>query len=133
MDLKEKLKSLGIGVTESLILTLVAVMLTVIGINYMVEYFKPEYTGLFANTLTLWLENPLVVGLLSAGIRSLFGWLENFFANSGETYDVAKLAQTWTLYMGVITLFSQGFPMGVSVAIAVVADLIVRAIKYQKT
>ena len=132
MDLKEKLKALGIGVTEALVLTLIMATLLVTGINWVVEYYNPQYVGFLANLLAPWLENPLIIGVVAAGIRSLFGWLENFFGNGGETYDPAKLAETWTLYIGLVTLFSQGLPIGMSVVLTLILDLIVRAIKTPK-
>jgi len=131
MDLKEKLTALGIGSVKAFFLTVIASIAMIVGINYLVEYLKPEYTGLFANLLTVWYNNPLIIGSLAGGIRSYFGWLENFFENGGEDFNSAKMATTWAIYWGAITLFSQGLPVGMSIVLAVLGDLIVRAIKHE--
>jgi len=130
MGLKDSLKTFGIGTVRAFILTLVALVVIIVVLNYaVVEFFKPEYDGLFANLLTTWIENPLILGTLAGALRSYFGWLQNFFGNGAEDYNAYRLAETWAIYMGGITLFSQGLPPGMALALTLLTDLIVRALK----
>jgi len=130
MGLKESLKAFGIGTVRAFILTLLALAVLLAVLNYVVVgYFKPEYSGVFANLLVGTLDNPLILGALAGALRSYFGWLQNFFENGAVEYDATRLAETWTIYMGGIMIFSQGVPTGVALVLTLLSDLIVRAIK----
>jgi len=78
-----------------------------------------ETEGLLTNLLKggeLWYENPMLIGLIVGLIVNIFGYF-------------GRLAETWTFYEPMLILVSQALPMGETVLVAVVIDVLRRAIK----
>jgi hypothetical protein len=77
----------------------------------------------------LWYENPMLIGLIVGLIVNIFGYVENLSRDRGIDYDFGRLAETWAFYEPVLILVSQALPMGEAVIVAVVIDVLRRAIK----
>ena len=91
-----------------------------------------ETEGLLTNLLKggeLWYENPMLIGLIVGLIVNIFGYVENLARDRGIDYDFGRLAETWTFYEPMLILVSQALPMGETVLVAVVIDVLRRAIK----
>jgi len=91
-----------------------------------------ESEGLLTNLLKggdLWFENPMLIGLIVGLIVNIFGYVENLSRDRGIDYDFGRLAETWTFYEPMLILVSQALPMGEAVIVAVVIDVLRRAIK----
>ena len=91
-----------------------------------------ETEGLLTNLLKggeLWYENPMLIGLIVGLIVNIFGYVENLSRDRGIDYDFGRLAETWAFYEPVLILASQALPMGEAVIVAVVIDVLRRAIK----
>ena len=91
-----------------------------------------EAEGLLTNLLKggeLWYENPMLVGVIVGLIVNIFGYVENLSRDRGIEYDFGRLAETWLFYEPMLILASQALPMGEAVIVAVVIDVLRRAIK----
>jgi len=91
-----------------------------------------EAEGLLTNLLKggeLWYENPMLVGVIVGLIVNIFGYVENLSRDRGIEYDFGRLAETWLFYEPMLILASQALPMGEAVIVAVVIDVVRRAIK----
>ena len=91
-----------------------------------------EAEGLLMNLLKggeLWYENPLLIGLIVGLIVNIFGYVENLARDRGIDYDFGRLAETWAFYEPMLILVSQALPMGEAVFVAVVVDVLRRAIR----
>ena len=77
----------------------------------------------------LWYENPMLIGLIVGLIVNIFGYVENLSRDRGIDYDFGRLAETWAFYEPMLILVSQALPMGETVIVAVVIDVVRRAIR----
>ncbi len=95
-----------------------------------------EAEGLLTNLLKggeLWYENPMLIGVIVGLIVNIFGYVENLSRDRGIEYDFGRLAETWLFYEPMLILASQALPMGEAVIVAVVIDVVRRAIKAHGT
>ena len=91
-----------------------------------------EAEGLLTNLLKggeLWYENPMLIGVIVGLIVNIFGYVENLSRDRGIEYDFGRLAETWLFYEPMLILASQALPLGEAVIVAVVIDVVRRAIK----
>ena len=91
-----------------------------------------EGEGLLTNLLKggeLWYENPMLIGVIVGLIVNIFGYVENLSRDRGIEYDFGRLAETWLFYEPMLILASQALPLGEAVIVAVVIDVVHRAIK----
>jgi len=112
----------------------VAVAFVLVGVFVGMGVVPPvnETEGLLTNLLKggeLWYENPMLIGLIVGLIVNIFGYVENLSRDRGIDYDFGRLAETWAFYEPVLILVSQALPMGEAVIVAVVIDVVRRAIK----
>ena len=101
-----------------------------VGIGVIPPVNEPE--GLLANLLKggeLWYENPMLIGVIVGLIVNVFGYVENLSRDRGIDYDFGRLAETWMFYEPMLILASQALSMEQAVIVAVVIDVVRRAIK----
>jgi len=112
----------------------IAVAFVLVGLFVGLGVIPPinEAEGLLTNLLKggeLWYENPMLVGVIVGLIVNIFGYVENLSRDRGIEYDFGRLAETWLFYEPMLILASQALPMGEAVIVAVVIDVMRRAIK----
>ena len=112
----------------------IAVAFVLVGLFVGLGVIPPlnEADGLLTNLLKggeLWYENPMLVGVIVGLIVNIFGYVENLSRDHGIEYDFGRLAETWLFYEPMLILASQALPMGEAVIVAVVIDVMRRAIK----
>lgn len=112
----------------------IAVAFVLVGLFVGLGVIPPlnEAEGLLTNLLKggeLWYENPMLIGVIVGLIVNIFGYVENLSRDRGTEYDFGKLAETWMFYEPMLILASQALPMGEAVIVAVVIDVVRRAIK----
>jgi len=116
----------------------IAVAFVLVGLFVGLGVIPPlnEADGLLTNLLKggeLWYENPMLVGVIVGLIVNIFGYVENLSRDRGVEYDFGRLAETWLFYEPMLILASQALPMGEAVVVAVVIDVVRRAIKAHGT
>lgn len=129
MVLENEMKVLAIAV---------ALAFMVVGLFMGLGVIPPvnESEGLLTNLLRggpLWQENPALIGVIVGVIVNFFGYMENLARNRMLQYDFGKLAETWAFYEPMLILTSQALSMEKSVIVAVVIDVMRRAITAYKT
>jgi len=112
----------------------IAVAFVLVGLFVGLGVIPPvnEGEGLLTNLLKggeLWYENPMLIGVIVGLIVNIFGYVENLSRDRGIEYDFGRLAETWLFYEPMLILASQALPMGEAVIVAVVIDVMRRAIK----
>ena len=112
----------------------IAVAFVLVGLFVGLGLIPPinEGEGLLTNLLKggeLWYENPMLIGVIVGLIVNIFGYVENLSRDRGIEYDFGRLAETWLFYEPMLILASQALPMGEAVIVAVVIDVMRRAIK----
>ncbi|TET20556.1 hypothetical protein E3J74_02330 [Candidatus Bathyarchaeota archaeon] len=112
----------------------IAVAFVLVGLFVGLGVIPPvnEGEGLLTNLLKggeLWYENPMLIGVIVGLIVNIFGYVENLSRDRGIEYDFGRLAETWLFYEPMLILASQALPMGEAVIVAVVIDVVRRAIK----
>ena len=116
----------------------IAVAFVLVGLFVGLGVIPPvnEAEGLLTNLLKggeLWYENPMLIGVIVGSIVNIFGYVENLSRDRGVEYDFGRLAETWLFYEPMLILASQALPMGEAVIVAVVIDVMRRAIKAHGT
>ena len=114
--------------------TVITVAFVLVGLFVGLGVVPPvnELEGLLANLLKggeLWRENPMLVGVIVGLIVNVFGYVENLSRDLGMDYDFGRLAETWMFYEPMLILASQALSMEQAVIVAVVIDVVRRAIK----
>ncbi|MDH5782069.1 MAG: hypothetical protein OEZ35_00160 [Candidatus Bathyarchaeota archaeon] len=112
----------------------IAVAFVLVGLFVGLGVIPPinDAEGLLTNLLKggeLWYENPMLIGVIVGLIVNIFGYVENLSRDRGVEYDFGRLAETWLFYEPMLILASQALPMGEAVIVAVVIDVVRRAIK----
>ena len=112
----------------------IAVAFVLVGLFVGLGVIPPlnEAEGLLANLLKggeLWYENPMLIGVIVGLIVNIFGYVENLSRDCGIEYDFGRLVETWLFYEPMLIHASQALPMGEAVIVAVVIDIVRRAIK----